>query len=75
MNVEIKERQEICKVFERMSGKIETRARDSIEKLFENFPDETASFVKEEIREKAAQRKRLNERRAERKETNSGGGD
>lgn len=74
MNVEIKGRQEICKVFERMS-KIETRARDSIEKLFENFPDETASFVKEEIREKAAQRKRLNERRAERKETNSGGGD
>lgn len=47
MGVEIKERQEICKVFERMSGKIETRARDSIEKLFENFPDETASFVKE----------------------------
>lgn len=47
MGVEIKERQEICKVFERMSGKIEMRARDSIEKLFENFPDETASFVKE----------------------------
>lgn len=56
-------------------GKIEMRARDSIEKLFENFPDETASFEKEEIREKAARRKRLNERGAERKETNSGGGD